>query len=377
MKKRLLAVLTALSLLLTGCASLLEQEFVDVTPYNSIPTAEGDPSTLRAENYQELVNALLYLVTSGKESGKVRLYLNSEDIDTDLEAACLEVVQEDPLAAYCVDYIKYSVQPVVTYADAEIQIVYRRSQEQINSISSVTGVTAIRNELEEALAQSAKELVLRVSYFDGDENFIHTLCRQAFYANPMTALDLPDIAVSIYPDTGRQRIVEMALTYHLEPLQLMQHREELEQAAQQFLQDFPADSISAVQLAETLTDFCSYSAEGGSTAYHALVEQSANSEGLALAMAALCDRLGISCRVVSGTKDGAHHVWNLISRDEGWYHLDLTRSPAYGGEEDPNEVRFLTDPEMTDSGYLWDTQLFPQSVSLQSQIDGSSPPSAP
>ena len=381
MKKRLLAVLTALSLLLTGCASLLEQEFVDVTPYNSIPTAEGDPSTLRAENYQELVNALLYLVTSGKESGKVRLYLNSEDIDTDLEAACLEVVQEDPLAAYCVDYIKYSVQPVVTYADADVQIVYRRTQEQIASISAVTGVTAIRNELVEALSTSATELVLRISYFDGDEQFIHTLCRQAYYANPASALDLPDIVVSIYPDSGRQRIIEMALTYHLEPAQLESQKTALAHALNLFLVNLHhgEEESRLAALIRALSEQCTYDPEGGSTAYHALLAHSANSEGMALAMAALCDELDIPCRVVSGTRDNVHHVWNLISREEGWYHLDLTQPPVEDPEGGQAADLFRTDSELTDAGYVWDTQFFPQSVSLQPPVDAADPvqPEAP
>lgn len=375
MKKRLLAVLTALSLLLTGCASLLEQEYVDVTPHNAIPTAEGDPSTLRAENYQELVNALLYLVTSGKESGKVRLYLNSEDIDADLEAACLEVVQEDPLAAYCVDYIKYSVQPVVTYADADVQIVYRRTQEQIASISAVTGVTAIRSELVEALNTSATELVLRISYFDGDEQFIHTLCRQAYYANPASALDLPDIAVSIYPDSGRQRIIEMALTYHLEPTELENQRAALQHAISLFLMNLTPEEgeTRLAALIRVLSEQCAYDPEGGSTAYHALLAHSANSEGMALAMAALCNELDIPCRIVSGTRDNVHHVWNLISRDEGWYHLDLTQLQTESPDGEEPLALFRTDLELTEAGYVWDTQFFPQSVSLQPPAEADSP----
>ena len=59
MAKRLLAVLIASSLLLSGCSSMLARDYASVTAHNMAQTAEGDPSVLRADSYQELVNALL------------------------------------------------------------------------------------------------------------------------------------------------------------------------------------------------------------------------------------------------------------------------------------------------------------------------------
>ena len=39
--------------------------------------------------------------------------LDPEELEGYLEAACLEVVQEDPLGAYAVEHIKYSVSSLV------------------------------------------------------------------------------------------------------------------------------------------------------------------------------------------------------------------------------------------------------------------------
>ena len=55
MAKRLLAVLIASSLLLSGCSSMLAREYASVTAHNMAQTAEGDPSVLRADSYQELL----------------------------------------------------------------------------------------------------------------------------------------------------------------------------------------------------------------------------------------------------------------------------------------------------------------------------------
>ena len=115
MKWRLCAAVAALSLLLSGCSSLLARSYTSVTPHSATPPAEGDSSILRVENYQELVNALIYLISLGEEEGTVRMYNYDQDVEQSLSNACLEVVQEDPLGAYSVDFIRYDVTPIVSY----------------------------------------------------------------------------------------------------------------------------------------------------------------------------------------------------------------------------------------------------------------------
>lgn len=355
MKTRLLAGLTALTLILTGCSSLLDRDYVRITAHNTTPTAEGDPSVLRAENYQELVNALIYFITQGMETGSVRLYTDSENVDADLEAACLEVVQEDPLGAYAVDYIKYSVNSIVTYYEADVQITYRRTREQINSIVSATGTTAIRSELESALADFSTERVLRISYFDGDEDYIRTLCNEAYYADPASALDMPDVSVSIYPDSGRQRIVEISLTYHQSIQELTRRRTQLKLSCEELVRGLRPPTGDALILAagQSILAAGGYNPEGGSTAYHALLAGGADSQGLALAMALACQNLKISFQVVVGTLNRNPHFWIVVSTEEGWMHLDLTRLSDW-------DSPLHTDAQMTAAGYSWDTTAVPK-----------------
>ena len=49
------------------------------------------------------MNALIYFINGGVEEGVVRLYTGAEQVEAFLSDACLEVVQEDPLGAYCVE----------------------------------------------------------------------------------------------------------------------------------------------------------------------------------------------------------------------------------------------------------------------------------
>ncbi len=352
MKRQLLAGMAALILLLTtGCSALLSRQYAYVTAHNATtPTAEGDPSILRAESYQELVNALIYFINQGIETGTIRLYMDSQVVETDLENACLEVVQEDALGAYAVEYIKYSVNSVVTYNQADVQIAYRRSKEQVASIVSVTGITAIRNELTSALAAFDPEQVLRISYFDGDEDYIRTLVREAYYATPETALGMPQTQVFIYPDSGQQRIVEILLSYPLETQELERRREELSQWLDQlYLPHSPNPLLTAAQ---AVLQAGSYLPSGGNTAYDVLLQGAGNSEGLALAMALVCQSQDLPCQVVEGSLAEQPHFWTVVETEAGWRHLDITMLQTM---DDP----FLTDQECSARGYVWDSETVP------------------
>ena len=88
MKWRLCAAVAALSLLLSGCSSLLARSYTSVTPHSATPPAEGDSSILRVENYQELVNALIYLISLGRgRRATVRMYNYDQDVEQSLSNA--------------------------------------------------------------------------------------------------------------------------------------------------------------------------------------------------------------------------------------------------------------------------------------------------
>lgn len=360
--KALAALLTALSLLLSGCSALLEREYAQISPHNTAPTAEGDPSTLRADSYQELVNALIYLVGEGMEEGTVRLYLDSDQVEDELEAACLEVVQEDPLGAYAVEFIKYSVSQVVAYTQADVQITYRRTREQVSSIVQATGTTAIRGELESALSSFAPACTLRISYFDGDEDLIRTLARQAYYAAPASALGMPELEVTLYPDSGRQRIVEILLSYPLEPSVLEQRRGEIEKWLSQLGATLIglADENLALAAARAILQEGTYEPAGGNTAYSLLENQSANSEGFALALAALLEHQNMACQVAQGQLGQEAHFWVVVQTESGWRHLDPTGFDGGSGT-------LHTDEEFLELGYSWPEGTLPACVAAASQ----------
>ena len=355
MKKNLLTGMLAAALLLTGCSALLERDYSSVTPHNAVPATEGDPSILRADSYQELVNALIYFVNGGMEEGTVRLYTDTENVEPFLSDACLEVVQEDPLGAYCVEFIKYTVDPVVAYSEAHIAITYRRTREQVASIVQATGVAAIRSELESALSAFAPERTLRISYFEENETFIQDLVRQAYYDAPAYALGMPEVDLTINPNSGRQRIVEILLTYPLDAQELERRQEEVALALDGLA--LPLDSAAGTDMALKAAQFLlkagRFDPQGGQTVYDLFHSGAANDEGLSLAYAALCQRLALPCQVAWGALEGEPHFWNVVQTGSGWRHLDLA-----AGERDDGPL--YTDAQLTELGYTWEDSSLPR-----------------
>ncbi len=323
MKKRILALALAGCFLLSGCKAMLERSYSVSTPHVDHPATAEDPSVLRVENYRELVSAVLYLVEEGAEEGTIQLYNSDGEEESDLSAACLEVSTQDPLGAYAVDYIKHELSRVVSYYQATLAIHYRRSGSQREGIVNANGDQAIRERLGEALEDFPAEVVLRTPFFFGDEETVKALLREAYYDHPAAALGFPEAQVTFYPDSGWDRIVEVALTYPEETETLKEKKEELARRAEELL---PAgsglDEESAARMALTVLYAqdgagAVYDPEGGSTTYAALVEGKADSEGMALAYALLCARENVECQVAEGSFQDQPWFWNILRFSTG------------------------------------------------------------
>ena len=312
--------------------------------------AEDDSNAVWVETYSELQSAILAQVKAHQEVGIIRLRNWQADVEDALTRACDEVSHDDPLGAYAVDRIQHAFTRMVTYYEATVTIDYRRTAEQIAAVTTVTGSGAIRAELVDALGAFLTETAFQVNYFDAySEIARHPVPGPGGLLRP--AYRRPGDAGGPGEPLSRQRqppVVEVFFTYPEDPEVLSAKRVRLEEAVLDLADtqaqgdDLPGALFQALR-SQVQT------AEEGSTAYAALVEGAADSQGMALAYKALCDQAGVECQVVEGTLDGAPRFWTIVAWGNGNRHVD----PSWG------EGPLLDDAQMAAAGYLWDTAAYP------------------
>lgn len=208
MKRKIVPLLLAATMLLSGCGSFLHREYSVVEPHSSDYYENED--VLRAENQQELVNDLLILVGQQAKEGVVWLYTDgTAAAAADLaEQACREVQTETPLGAYALDYLTYTIDTTPrNYVAVDITIGYRRTAEQMNAIVHTTGISALSTLLTAAADNGAAELTVQVSYFDDQRQEVLNLVKDVQNTRGIAE----PWQVNFYPENGNVGIIEIIL----------------------------------------------------------------------------------------------------------------------------------------------------------------------
>lgn len=232
-KHRILCWLTAVLALclLTGCASLLERSYSTVEPHSSKFWESEAADTLRAENYQDIVNDLLILIGQHTETATLRLYNSGDDLTVVdmLERATIEVQQETPMGAYAVEYITSASQSQRGYYEIALQISYRRTMEQIQSVVNATSTEALYSLLEAALDSGSTELAVRIGYWgENGREQVENAMTQLREARGLT--EMPAWVVNYYPADGQVGLIEFLLDPPEQPEEAAEEPAEAEEA---------------------------------------------------------------------------------------------------------------------------------------------------
>ena len=211
MRKKLIALSLALCLTLSGCGNVvLERSYSVSAPHSAVYWENENADTLRADSYQDLVNALLLLLGEHSEEGTVRIYGSDENAASMAEQACREVQEETPLGAYLLDYISYTDAQAHNYYEMKVRLGYRRTAEEQAAIITATSTEALPDLLRLTAAEGAvKHIAVRFGYFTTDRSglreMVHAVQREVdpTFRQPWQ--------VSFYPDTEDVGIVEVVL----------------------------------------------------------------------------------------------------------------------------------------------------------------------
>lgn len=355
MKRILLAGILCLLLALAGCGSMIDREYLSVTPHTEQYTADESGDALTAENYLSLRNAILTFVQNGTERGVIRMYDYSGDVEEDLAAATYEVSKNDPLGAYAVDYMTHDCTQIVSYYEAHINITFRRTVEQIEDVQKLSSTMALTDLLYPALERYDSSLTVRVPYYTDVD--IPAMVRAYYKQHPQTYMQLPEIAVGVYPEEGYVRIIELLFTYDQTSQSLLEKQDAVAtsvRAAKEYVR-YRETQTEKLQLLFTylLERFAYDDAPTTTPVYSFLCEGIVGNEGAARSLQILCEAMDVECVTVEGFRGGEPYFWNIVSVDGVYCHVDLLRAVQSRAEQLP----FFKDEAMTD--YSWDAGLYP------------------
>ena len=366
MKARALIVIICLMTLLvcSGCEDILKGDTYSIVPHHIEISDRPPEEVIEVSDYAGLKAAVLGLVTQHVDTGRLRIYSYSGDIQTDIDKVCLEIQNDDPLGAYAVSGLICSTQRIVSYTEVEIKLEYKRDKSQIDSIITVSTQRFLATELLSAISDYRDEAVFRTSIQTITAEEITDLVRQVYYQNPRRIVMLPVTAVDTFPSSGDDRIYELVFRNYDRSSIMQQYGGSLTESVRRNAESAGGDTDAEIllSLAENLIGACAYDegiartiSEHGAqnfavTAYGALVTGSAVGEGFAMAFKALCDELGFNCSVVLGSLDGMVHAWNIVSIYGDYYHIDVSMCTVNG-----IETMFLKTDEDIKETYLWDS----------------------
>ena len=362
MGKRIgLLLMAALLAFGSGCSSMLERSYVSTTDHVDYYAVEEDPSVLRAETYQGLVNSILYFVETHSATGTIRLYNYTGDVEADLANACTEILSEDPLGAYAVRDIRYDTTRIVTYYEISLSVIYTRSAEDVASIRSVTGLTGLREEFSQAISACLDHVAIRTSYFSWTEQYLAELFWISYYSQPLYVLQGLNVDFAFYPGTGAQRIIEVTISWPQPTEEAATRAARLAANANILLLDYPpqAEAYTPLELAMVLRAVSQYSPEAGSdNPADILAGAPADDMGLLLSMELLCQQERLDAVMVLGSHGQDQACWLIVETLDGYRHLlvqDLAALVSGGSQDLP----LYTDEALAALGYSWQADLYP------------------
>ena len=349
--KKLILLILSLALLLSGC-SWLDGEYHSVKPH----TAEsGKPSdnVIVVSDYLQLRDALVDMVNSGKQ--KDIFYASGfslDDVDQYMNTAIMHISNNCAVGAYAVDEVTYEAGISGDFTAIAVTVTYVHGRQEILRIKKVTNMDGLKGMIRFAVNHCDASAVIRVNeYEDMDlELFVQAYANE----NPHLCMEVPQVTVNTYPERGKERVVEISFAYTTsrDALRTMQNMvAPIFSAAELYVQGSERELQKYEQLYAFLMERFDYQIDTSITPAYSLLRYGVgDSKAFAMVYRVMCQNADLQCQVVSGTRNGEAHYWNLIRFDDTDYHVDLLASNEVG------EFTLMLPEEM--SGYVWDYSLY-------------------
>ena len=351
MKRTLLPLFFALSLLLGGCG-WLNGSFVSVTPHEA-PKQVAHADTITAANYKDFLAALKQLVAAGTEVAAIHVEEYPEKaLEVGVRRAVYNVMHNDPIGAYAVEDIQYEIGSSSGLPAVSITVSYRHNSTELQRIRRAVSIPQVQIIVANALESYEAGIVLLVGQYEDTDfsQFVQDYARE----HPETIMEVPQVTQALY-GTGESRVVELIFSYQTSRDSLRRMQAQVKpvfESAVLYVSGDGDDYQKFSQLYAFLMERFDYKLETSITPTYSLLRHGiGDSRAFAQVYAAMCRDAGLTCMTVTGTRDGEPWTWNMILDGEEYYHVDLLRCSERG------KYRELMDEEM--EGYVWDYSDYP------------------
>ena len=366
MLKRAIVCSLIMSIVATclGCSSILEGDTRSESPHTAVSNERPQEARIEVSNYEELKARILDFVMRHEGQGLMVVHRYGGDVETDVDRAIDEIMSDNPRAVYAVAEIDGIVTRIVSYFEIDINIEYKRTKEQLESIIAVSNLRYLRTELLRIMSEYREEAVFLTSLQVTEMDMVGFVI-ETYYENPRNIVIMPITVVETFTTNGNERLIELRFRYIAEADMMRQYGASLTGSVRrnvlvaegendaEILLSLVVNLIGASNFDEaTARTISEHGVQNlAATAHNALVTGSAVGEGFAMAFKALCDELGLDCRVVLGYLNGMVHAWNIVSLFGDYYHIDVAMSALNGVE-----TAFLKADVDFNEIYTWDTE---------------------
>lgn len=359
----LLLCVICLCLLMTGCSFWLDGSYHSVKPHRQESAALEDTQTV-CRTHREVRNALVELVENGAVKGVIYVEdIPQEEMDACMSDAIHYATKVNPIGAYAVESIDYEVGTSAAVPAVAVDIAYIHNRSEILLIKQTENMDEVRDVITGALDNCSAGVVLYVERYTSTD--IVQLIEDYVDENPALCMEMPQVAVLFYPETGTQRVIELSFTYQTsrETLRSMQEAvADVFTSAELYVRGDAENREKYAQLYAFLMERYNYTIETSITPTYSLLRYGVgDSKAFAVVYAQMCRNAGLDCQAIAGTKAGEPWYWNVIREDDVYYHIDLLECDRMG--------QFQTRTGEEISGYVWDYSVYPMNGPKQEPAD--------
>ena len=365
-KIKFACLMLAICLLLGGC-NFTDGKYISVVPHEKSDYVLGD-KMVQPHNYSQLRVALQDIIRSGLTESVIDLSrFDPELVNNSIDMAIRYVKNSYPLAAYAVNDISYELGTRAGTPAMSVQIDYRHSDVAIRQILNVSGMKQAKEAIAKALENCSPGVVLMIpSYREMDiDQFVKDYAQE----HPDSVMEIPEVAVALYPDSGSERVLELSFTYQnsRENLRKMQDAVKPVFASAELYVSGASDSQRKyTQLYSFLMGLFSHDFDlvtSITPSYSLLIHGVGDERAFAEVYAYMCRQADLECLIVTGTYNGEPHTWNIVKNHGVYSHVDMLECYNQGYFEMHSAGEML--------GHVWDYSAYPScELPTQSVTDG-------